>query len=122
MNELTKEENMAFFKPKVVRKLFSRLIKSDPLKGDDELLKDIRIVNVKRNVIIHKAGGIDKMAEDEFRLLDVIKYKKDQKLELEADGVENDAQKLKCYATKLFESVNSLPFTPQIIDQETNCL
>ncbi len=106
-DELTRKENRAFFKPKAVTNLFGKIIKSDPLKGDAKLLKDVRIVIIKRNVIIHKAGENDKTAEDEFRSLGVIRYKKGKKLELEADEVENDAQKLKCYATKIFESVNS---------------
>lgn len=105
--ELTRNESEVFFNPVKAGELFRDKIGSNPLKGADELLKDTRIVIIKRNVIIHRNGKIDKRAEDELRTLGISRYKKGQKLELDADEVKNGAQTLKCYATKIFESVIS---------------
>lgn len=106
-DKLTREESRAFFHPEKVRGLFYKIVKTDPLNGNNQLSRNTRIVIVKRNVIVHRAAKIDRKAEEELRTLDVTGYRKGQKLKLEAREVRGDAQTLKSYATMIFKSVNS---------------
>jgi hypothetical protein len=106
-DELTREEELAFLRPDEVRNLYGKYVRKDPLDGADQLAVDVRIAILKRNVIVHRAGEIDKTAEDEFRKVGVSQYKSGQRLELKSEEVKRDLNTLKSYVAKIYDSLIS---------------
>jgi hypothetical protein len=87
-----------------VRGKFGEICKADCLKGDDALQKRVKAVLEKRNIIVHRAGMIDRKAHDAFVAAGLLGLEEGAKLVLRVDDVKEDVEALKLYAATLVEA------------------
>ena len=79
------ENYLRSIKPGV--KYFKDLIKHYRRKLGDKLTKDAHEIRIKRNVILHHAGVVDKNAEKEFEEIGLTMYSEGSKLALNKDQI-----------------------------------